>query len=504
MQAKLALALLLQIHPILGAFQCPQAGSPQRVLTILGGTGVGKSSIANVLMGENEDCDACIFRACPGTDSCTKEAQYTCGPWLGKPSNRNFVVVDTPGFGDSDSDMASLLQDTIRVLKQNVSMTHMFLLAFDGTNPRLTSGLQQMLHQLESVFGTAFWDNAELLITKWSMDQHSLKMRIRSGQDKAWLTRSMNKALQAKTHLDRNLTAFFIDSWARMPDNIDDPVQQASFDAETERLWQTSMAFDAFKFHAVEDVRNELEECKKTLGDDIAKLQAEVKKLQEGQTNHTQDIKQLAIDVGDTKVEIDTLETDTSKLSLAVRNHTSAIEFNAKLIDNLHLAPIGAIVGWTPRPAVDKANIDLPHGWVRCDGQVIPAPSTWAGTKTPDLNSERRFLRGGDDAHSLVFEDDTVQDHKHASLGHKHTDSGHSHNVWPKFYMVHHPGGKTKTAAKLQVGNNYAFTYTAENTEPGKANIQTGQANIGNPTSGRHGDETRPKNMGVVWIMRVF
>ena len=49
----------------------------------------------------------------------------------------------------------------------------MFLVAFDGTNPRLTSGLQKMMAQFEALFGRIFWDNAEMLITKWPMDQHS-------------------------------------------------------------------------------------------------------------------------------------------------------------------------------------------------------------------------------------------------------------------------------------------------------------------------------------------
>jgi len=142
-----------------------------------GTTSVGKSSVADVLVGQPPDCDDCLFPICPGADSCTKQTQYACAPWLGIQSNKNFTVVDTPGFGDSDGQMSGLLEEMIQALKYNVTTTNIFLVAFEGLNPRLTKGLQTMLDQMESMFGRIFWDNAAMLITKWSMDQHSQDTR---------------------------------------------------------------------------------------------------------------------------------------------------------------------------------------------------------------------------------------------------------------------------------------------------------------------------------------
>ena len=45
----------------------------------------------------------------------------------------------------------------------------------------------------------------------------------------------------------------------------------------------------------------------------------------------------------------------------------------------------------------DMEESEIPEGWMRCDGSVIPEPSIWAGRMTPDLNGEKRFLRGGSD-----------------------------------------------------------------------------------------------------------
>ena len=71
---------------------------PEPRLVIIGQTGAGKSTLANVLIGENVDCTNCTFSVCDGHDSCTKHTKYAVGQWLGL--GQPFTVVDTPGFGD--------------------------------------------------------------------------------------------------------------------------------------------------------------------------------------------------------------------------------------------------------------------------------------------------------------------------------------------------------------------------------------------------------------------
>ena len=51
-------------------------------LVILGGTGVGKSTLADVLLGEDPNCKNCTFPICGGGDSCTKDTKFAAGKTL--------------------------------------------------------------------------------------------------------------------------------------------------------------------------------------------------------------------------------------------------------------------------------------------------------------------------------------------------------------------------------------------------------------------------------------
>ena len=121
-------------------------------------------------------------------------------------------------------------------------------------------------------------------------------------------------------------------------------------------------------------------------------------------------------------------------------------------------------------------TIDLPAGWQRCDGSTIDHRSPWAGMLTPDLNNEKRFLRGGHDSEQLNLEDDSVK--------------SHSHSIVDKFF--HKRGCPSGTTA--------IDTWDIPNSGPNDDHLCQEEK-----TSGTTGaEETKPKNMNVIFIIRVF
>ena len=157
--------------------------------------------------------------------------------------------------------------------------------------------------------------------------------------------------------------------------------------------------------------------------------------------------------------------------------------------------PIGTITAWVRK--LDNTtfveNVDLPDGWMFCNGATIPNGSIWAGRKVPDLNGERRFLRGGSEAEMLTLEDDQIIEHSHIL-----EDSPHSHSYEDIYYDdAHHGYGPL---FYNPFNDNYDTEHYPETTEP----ASTGITITGVSSDYNHGEENRPKNMGVIWIIRVW
>ena len=92
---------------------------------------------------------------------------------------------------------------------------------------------------------------------------------------------------------------------------------------------------------------------------------------------------------------------------------------------------------------------------VRCDGDTIPEPSIWAGKVTPDLNGEKRFLRGNSDSNVLNLEEDQMQDHKHDL-----NDPGHGHRFVDRYPQMNTEGGHDGPRGSDIVGDRWDEPHT--------------------------------------------
>lgn len=86
-------------------------------------------------------------------------------------------VVDTPGFGDSDNDDETLIEEMMAVLASTVDHADSLLLLLDGTDARSTAGLQTMLKRMTVMFGQDWWDYVVIGVSKWSFSQEAIDER---------------------------------------------------------------------------------------------------------------------------------------------------------------------------------------------------------------------------------------------------------------------------------------------------------------------------------------
>ena len=296
----------------------------------------------------------------------------------GRAAGLQFTVVDTPGFGDSDNDDNLLIDEMMDVLKNTIEGANAIVLLINGEEERFDASLQQMIREMQALFGEQFWQFT-IAVSHWPYDAQSVAQRNYTGKTEEKFMEEWNNLLHDKFHIEIELEGVFIDSWSQQPWNKPDADQQAAFQRETERLWNFASNNDLFTFRTVGDVLDENQ-----------KLKDEVKWLNDVITNN---ISQIMNTLGEHAADISELETEMDDLT-----------------NSLSGLPLGTILSWTPYPDRDTQHpVEIPPEWVLCDGAEI-TEGIWAGHTTPNLNGEKRFLRGGAVADALNMEPGTCAD----------------------------------------------------------------------------------------------
>jgi len=292
------LIVLFEISLLSFATSQKSTNLPRPRIVIIGETGVGKSSLANVLLGRSHQYNGTGFE-----DGCFKVAwkngdkpggvitTATChdsGYYLGDDSNPKVTVIDTPGFGDEMEAEVQTINGLVDVLKNQIKEVDVFVICFRETNDRMTKAMQNMLNLFQQMFGKQFWNNAIFEATRWNHNTRNVAKRNalkpQPKTEENW-TKQFNNILENELGVTRKLGSVFIDSHY----NDEFPEEKIAFEKNTEELLRFAKSVKSFQTKDIEAVLPELEqkyrelrelqEKNKGLEDDLMKAQSDLRNI---------------------------------------------------------------------------------------------------------------------------------------------------------------------------------------------------------------------------------
>jgi len=387
------------------------------------------------------------------------------------------------------------------------------MLLVNGEEERFDAGLQQMIREMQALFGEDLWENTIIGVSHWAYDANSVNERNFTGKTEEVYLASWNELLHTKFHIETTLTGVFIDSWSQQPWNLGDPMQQEAFDRETEKLWKFFESHEEFPFRTIEDVLEENEAYKEenrwlndVIVNNISQLTLMIQDnkdtigiLSQEVTNNEAHIAENNLRIQENSANIGSNSEDIAENYLKIQENSANIGSNSE--DILALLPVGTVLAWL---GADSESSLLPAGWQRCDGSLI-LTGPMVETRTPNLNGESgHFLRGGTFEQAGSSHEDQMRAHTHSASahvtdpGHSHEDTGHSHGYVDKWRS----GGEGDNAHDRHMSD---LSTDHRNTDSGKASITSELTNIAVEVSveSSGSSETFPKHMVVEWIMKI-
>lgn len=216
-------------------------------IVILGNAGVGKSSLANVLLGRDKnyqtpDRNGCfsVGRGYP----LTREACAEMGHYLGNITGPKVTIIDTPGFIEGQREFDDLFD-----FLKDIKYIHVFVFALTRDiviRSQFTDSLRSMISRFQNIFGHHFWANTIFVATKVYHYRGFSEEEWKQGWDNAF-----HEEFDIKKTL--NLEALFIDTYY---DKLDE-IETQKFETYTTQLIDFAYSREPF---AVKDINTALSE----------------------------------------------------------------------------------------------------------------------------------------------------------------------------------------------------------------------------------------------------
>ena len=269
-----SLTVVLKIQLVLSVLKYDDNELPYPRIVILGNVGVGKSSLANVLVGRDRNYNGYGFK-----DGCFKVlglsskvkppvTKITCfdkGPWLGNSERITpITIIDTPGIGTGDHlGEEKRNEEMIRILKDEIQTVSVFVICFKQNDNRLTSSMQSLIKLLSNMFGDGFWKNVIVEVTHWSFHPYEEKLRQASNITEISLDNALNKMFRKKFGISISIPVLFIDTYY----NKNDTRQYEKFAVYTSKLWIFSVSSEPFICKDIKVTLTEVRNLQKTVDD---------------------------------------------------------------------------------------------------------------------------------------------------------------------------------------------------------------------------------------------
>ncbi len=167
-------------------------------IVVLGNTGVGKSSLLNMLAGNQN-----AFIVGDEGNSQTQLTSYDVYKFLGKQDGIKLRLVDTQGLSDTGGDKKDMqhIKNMVERIRE-LETIDLFLLCLDGMNPRFTAYVQSTISLFSDIFPD-FLHHTVLVFNKWNIPQQERKATLKTNY----------RDLINKNFNHPNIPCFFIDSF---------------------------------------------------------------------------------------------------------------------------------------------------------------------------------------------------------------------------------------------------------------------------------------------------